>query len=81
MKNAINTDLIREIALKTVIYPAFIEKNWYTVQLFRLLNEFENDLGVDLVFSGGTSLSKGFGLIKTLFREFEFYSNRIRTSI
>ena len=73
MKNVINSDLIREIALKTDINPAFIEKDWYAVQLLKVINEFENERGVNLVFSGGTSLSKGFGLIKRFSEDLDFF--------
>ena len=65
-------NLILKIATKTGAYPAFIEKDWYSVQLLKLLNEFQNDRGVELVFSGGTSLSKGFGLIKRFSEDLDF---------
>ena len=73
MKNMLKRDLIREIALKTDINPAFIEKDWYAVQLLKVLNEFENDRGVNLVFSGGTSLSKGYGIIKRFSEDLDFF--------
>lgn len=68
----LNRDLILEAATETGIDPAFIEKDWYAVQLLKSLNEFENDRGVELVFSGGTSLSKGFGLIKRFSEDLDF---------
>ena len=73
MKNMLNRDLILNVALDTSINPAFIEKDWYAVQLLKVLSEFENDRGVDLVFSGGTSLSKGFGLIKRFSEDMDFF--------
>ena len=38
-----------------------------------MISEFENDRGVNLVFSGGTSLSKGFGLIKRFSEDLDFF--------
>ena len=73
MKNALNFDLIDEVALKTDIEPAFIEKDWYAVQLLEVLKEFKNDQGLELVLSGGTSLSKGFGLIKRFSEDLDFF--------
>ena len=72
LNNMLNRDLILEAATETGIAPAFIEKDWYAVQLLKSLNEFENDRGVKLVFSGGTSLSKGFGLIKRFSEDLDF---------
>ena len=39
MKNVFNSDLIHEITVKTDIALAFIEKDWYAVQLLKALNE------------------------------------------
>ena len=73
MKNMLKRDFILNIASDTGINPAFIEKDWYAVQLLRVINEFENDRGVDLIFSGGTSLSKGFGIIKRFSEDLDFF--------
>ena len=72
LNNMLNRETILEAAAETGIDPAFIEKDWYAVQLLKSLNEFENDRGVELVFSGGTSLSKGFGLIKRFSEDLDF---------
>ena len=80
MKSALNFDLIDEVALKTDIEPAFIEKDWYALQLLGVLKEFKNDQGLELVFSGGTRLSKSFGLIKRFSEDLDFFlcaSNQI----
>ena len=61
MNDILNRDLILEAASQNGIEPAFIEKDWYTVQF---LNSFENDHDIELFFSVCTDLSKGFGLIK-----------------
>ena len=72
MNDILNRDLILEAASQNGIEPAFIEKDWYTVQLLKLLNSFENERGVKVVFSGGTSLSKGHGLINRFSEDLDF---------
>ena len=42
--------------------PAFaVEKDWWVVQTLAII--FEMEIGNHLVFKGGTSLSKAWGLI------------------
>ena len=72
LNNMLNRDLILEAAAETGIDPAFIEKDWYAVQLLKSIGSFENDRGVGIIFSGGTSLSKGFGLIKRFSEDLDF---------
>ncbi|MAF97738.1 MAG: hypothetical protein CMH26_03800 [Micavibrio sp.] len=72
LNNMLNRDLILEAAAETGIDPAFIEKDWYAVQLLKSIGSFENDRGVGTIFSGGTSLSKGFGLIKRFSEDLDF---------
>ena len=72
LNNTLNRDLILEAAAETGIDPAFIEKDWYAVQLLKSVGSFKNDRGVRIVFSGGTSLSKGFGLIKRFSEDLDF---------
>lgn len=53
-------DLLRIVAGETRIAPGLIEKDyWVTHTLWAL-----HDKGFDVWFKGGTSLSKGFGLIE-----------------
>ena len=42
--------------------PAAIEKDWWVVQTLRLV--FELECADSLIFKGGTSLSKAWGLIE-----------------
>lgn len=51
-----------EIAKKTGMVVDAIEKDWWVVQTLRLI--FEMDCADSLVFKGGTSLSKAWGLIE-----------------
>ena len=53
-------DLLRIVAGDRRIAPGLIEKDyWVTHALWAL-----HDMGFDVWFKGGTSLSKGFGLIE-----------------
>lgn len=51
-----------EIAGKTNMSPFAVEKDWWVVQTLALI--FEMEVGKSLVFKGGTSLTKAWGLIQ-----------------
>lgn len=54
-------DAIRVTAQKMNIPPEFVEKDyWVTYALFSIFN---NDIGEDTVFKGGTALSKCYNMI------------------
>lgn len=55
--------VLQELAEELAINPAFLEKDWYATQALRLLQGL-NTLAFTCVFSGGTCLSKAYGLIK-----------------
>lgn len=70
MKSLTKT-LINEISLELGIAPAFIEKDFYVVELLKIIKSFESE-NVFIQFSGGTSLSKGFNLIKRFSEDIDF---------
>lgn len=72
LKKSLNEDVIQDIALELGVAPSFIEKDWYAVQLLALISELQIDRNVKMVFSGGTSLSKGYGLIKRFSEDLDF---------
>ena len=72
LKKSPDKTVIEEISLELGIDPAFIEKDWYAVQLLSLISELQNTSKVKMVFSGGTSLSKGYGLIKRFSEDLDF---------
>lgn len=45
------------------INPVFLEKDWYTQHVLGVISKFESD-EFEPIFAGGTSLSKGYGLIQ-----------------
>lgn len=72
LKKSPSKTVIQDISLELGIDPSFIEKDWYAVQLLVLVSEFQGRGNLKIVFSGGTSLSKGYGLIKRFSEDFDF---------
>ncbi len=72
LKKSLDKTLIEDVALELGIDPSFIEKDWYAVQLLVLLSELKGSRDVRMVFSGGTSLAKGYGLIKRFSEDLDF---------
>lgn len=72
LKKSFDDAAIRDIALELGIAPSFIEKDWYAVQLLALISELQSSRDVKMLFSGGTSLSKGYGLIKRFSEDLDF---------
>lgn len=66
-----NLDLIRSIAADLQVKEAFIEKDLYAMRLIADLAKI-NHPKIQLVFSGGTSLSKGHGLIQRFSEDLDF---------
>lgn len=64
-------DLLDAIAADLGVDPSFIEKDWYAMQLVALLVGLEHN-SFRLVFSGGTSLSKGHNLIQRFSEDLDF---------
>lgn len=63
-----------EIAKKTGMVVDAIEKDWWVVQTLRLI--FEMDCADSLVFKGGTSLSKAWGLIERFSEDIDLALDR-----
>jgi predicted nucleotidyltransferase component of viral defense system len=63
--------LVQLIAADLGVDASFIEKDWYAMRIIAALITV-NTSGMRLVFSGGTSLSKGFGLIQRFSEDLDF---------
>ena len=64
-------ELLEAIATDLGVDPSFVEKDWYAIRLVAaIVNVREANL--TLVFSGGTSLSKGYGLIRRFSEDLDF---------
>lgn len=66
-----NLALIKSISSELRVDAAFIEKDQYAMQLIADLSKISHPK-IQLVFSGGTSLSKGHGLIQRFSEDLDF---------
>ena len=64
-------ELVESIAAELGVDPSFVEKDWYAMRLVGTVVGTPDDT-VTPVFSGGTSLSKGYGLIKRFSEDLDF---------
>ena len=62
----------QDIALEIGVDTAFVEKDWYAVQLVSAIEAFNQQQDIQAVFSGGTSLSKGYQLIQRFSEDLDF---------
>ena len=62
---------IEAIATDLGVDPFFVEKDWYAIRLVATIINVKQD-NLTLVFSGGTSLSKGYGLIRRFSEDLDF---------
>ena len=62
---------IENIAADLGVDESMIEKDWHAMRLMAVLADIRHG-GFEPVFSGGTSLSKGFGLIKRFSEDLDF---------
>lgn len=63
MSIPVDPEIIEEVATELAVNEAFVEKDWYALHLIALILTAP-DTNYTPVFSGGTSLSKGFNLIQ-----------------
>jgi len=68
---SIDIEAVEYISRERGIDPAFIEKDWYAVQVLKALAEFSHD-EITVIFTGGTSLSKGHGLLQRFSEDLDF---------
>ena len=62
---------IEEIAIELGVDAAFIEKDWHAIKALQIIEQVR-DGDFCPVFSGGTSLSKGYGLIERFSEDLDF---------
>lgn len=68
---SLDPDVINEIAIELGIDPAFVEKDWYSVQVLKAISAYSHE-AITTIFSGGTSLSKGHGLLQRFSEDLDF---------
>ena len=66
-----NRNVIEQIASVLGTNPGLVEKDWHVVRALGVLASLDH-AGATPVFSGGTSLSKGWGLIKRFSEDIDF---------
>ncbi len=64
-------ELIEAVATDLAVDPSFVEKDWHATQVIARIAE-PSFTELAPVFSGGTSLSKGFGLIQRFSEDIDF---------
>lgn len=73
MKSIPDRKLILDVGKDTGIDPAFIEKDWYIVQMLEALAGMDGGEDIRFAFCGGTSLSKAFGITKRFSEDLDFF--------
>lgn len=66
-----DAQLIQDIAIELGVEPAFVEKDWYAIQVLTAISAIEPDQ-IGVVFCGGTCLSKAHGLLKRFSEDLDF---------
>ncbi len=66
--------ILEDVSGKTGMPPFAVEKDWWVTQALRILYSME--IGKHLVFKGGTSLSKGWGLIERFSEDIDLAVDR-----
>ncbi|MEA1968038.1 MAG: nucleotidyl transferase AbiEii/AbiGii toxin family protein [Thermodesulfobacteriota bacterium] len=69
MKKFLNIELLEDIAIELGVDASFVEKDWFAV---KVLEAVSLTPCLNIVFIGGTSLSKGYGLIKRFSEDLDF---------
>lgn len=68
---SLDPEIVNDIAVELGIDAAFVEKDWYSIQVLKRVAAIENE-AVTAIFSGGTSLSKGHGLLQRFSEDLDF---------
>jgi predicted nucleotidyltransferase component of viral defense system len=70
LSTQLNLDTVELIAADLGVDASFVEKDWYAMRIIAAMIGVTSNMR--LVFSGGTSLSKGFGLIQRFSEDLDF---------
>src|ERR1700710_1224971 len=69
--NVLDQPLVEAVAQRLSTAPGLIEKDWHVTRALEVLAAFDHD-GAIPAFGGGTSLSKGWDLIKRFSEDIDF---------
>jgi len=67
----LDRNLVEEVAANLRSDPGMVEKDWHVTRALGVLAEYDHGTAVP-AFGGGTSLSKGWGLIKRFSEDIDF---------
>lgn len=67
----VSQDILQSISEEISISSSFLEKDWYATQILYLLSNIK-DKNFSPIFSGGTSLSKAYSIIKRFSEDLDF---------
>ena len=74
LSNNEKQEVLSEVAAKVGLPTFVVEKDWWVVQTLRLITQM--DIADQIVFKGGTSLSKAWGLIDRFSEDIDLAINR-----
>jgi predicted nucleotidyltransferase component of viral defense system len=69
MKKYPDLEIFEDIAIELGVDPSFVEKDWFATQILIEIAKIESP---EIVFAGGTSLSKGYNLIRRFSEDLDF---------
>ena len=75
LSNEDKIDILKEVTNKTGMPDFNVEKDWWVVQTLTIV--FNMNVGEHLVFKGGTSLSKSWGIINRFSEDVDLAVNRV----
>ncbi|MCY4421174.1 MAG: nucleotidyl transferase AbiEii/AbiGii toxin family protein [Gammaproteobacteria bacterium] len=68
---ALDSELINDVATELNVDASFIEKDYYAVKVVQAIADYSHS-EITPIFSGGTSLSKGYGILKRFSEDVDF---------
>lgn len=66
-----NKSLVEEIAFRSRIAAVFVEKDWLVTQVIGIISSVKHE-GIEVVFSGGTALSKAHRILNRFSEDIDF---------
>lgn len=63
--------IFEDVSLETGVAAPFVEKDWFVTQVISILSDIKSS-GYEIVFSGGTALSKAHGLLQRFSEDIDF---------
>ena len=76
----LDSELINDVATELNVDASFIEKDYYAVKVVQAIADYSHN-EITPIFCGGTSLSKGYGILKRFSEDIDFraqFKNSVR---